>query len=179
MRLADFILNNVEPILVEWEAFARTIWPGGAKDPATLRDHAGELLHATAVDMKSAQTAAEQAEKSKGLEKDGNVRGIVDAAAVLHAVERAGAGFTLPTVVSEYRALRASVQRLWRAGVRDSDPHDLDDLTRFNESIDQSMTEAIRGFTAHVDLIAGRLASIVESSDDAIISKSLDGIITS
>jgi hypothetical protein len=40
MRLADFILQNIEPILAEWEAFARSIWPGQAADPATLRDHA-------------------------------------------------------------------------------------------------------------------------------------------
>jgi hypothetical protein len=30
VRLADFILANVEPILVEWESFARSIWPRGA-----------------------------------------------------------------------------------------------------------------------------------------------------
>jgi hypothetical protein len=39
MRLADLILSNIEPILAEWEAFARGIWPGSAAAPATLRDH--------------------------------------------------------------------------------------------------------------------------------------------
>ncbi|MDQ3441148.1 MAG: sensor histidine kinase, partial [Planctomycetota bacterium] len=38
MRLADFILTNIEPILAEWEVFARGVWPGAATDPATLRD---------------------------------------------------------------------------------------------------------------------------------------------
>ncbi len=38
MRLADFILANVEPILMEWETFAREIWEGSEPDPATLRD---------------------------------------------------------------------------------------------------------------------------------------------
>jgi hypothetical protein len=34
MRLADFILTNREPILAEWEAFARTCVPaGGPPDP--------------------------------------------------------------------------------------------------------------------------------------------------
>ena len=33
MRLADFILANIEPILVEWEAFARSIWPGADDGP--------------------------------------------------------------------------------------------------------------------------------------------------
>lgn len=64
MRLADFILANVEPILAEWEAFARSIWPGAltdpATDPATLRDDAQSILRATASDMRSDQTAAQQ-----------------------------------------------------------------------------------------------------------------------
>jgi hypothetical protein len=66
MRLADFILENVEPILVEWEAFARSVWPGAERDPVELRDHAKDILRATAWDMKSAQTTAQQSEKSKG-----------------------------------------------------------------------------------------------------------------
>ena len=53
MRLADFILPNREPILAEWEVFARRIWPGAATDPATLRDHAIDILRATAQDMMS------------------------------------------------------------------------------------------------------------------------------
>src|SRR5688500_11827049 len=52
MRLADFIHANVEPILAEWESFARTIWPGGGKaDPLALRDHAIDVLRATVSDM--------------------------------------------------------------------------------------------------------------------------------
>mgnify|MGYP006144153773 CR=1 FL=1 len=38
MRLADFILRNMEPILVEWEAFARDLWPNPHRDPAELRE---------------------------------------------------------------------------------------------------------------------------------------------
>lgn len=34
MRLADFILGNVEPILVEWETFAQSLAPGGEDDQA-------------------------------------------------------------------------------------------------------------------------------------------------
>lgn len=109
MRLANFILADIEAILSEWESFARTIWPGEATDPATLRDHAEEILRATARDMKSGQTAAEQSEKSKGLGTDAVSSARVDAAAVEHAVTRAWSGFHLPAVASEYRALRASV----------------------------------------------------------------------
>jgi len=40
MRLADFIVSNIEPILMEWEAFARGITPGAMMDKPTLRDSA-------------------------------------------------------------------------------------------------------------------------------------------
>jgi hypothetical protein len=57
-------------------------------------------------------------------------------------------------VVSEYRALRASVLQLWRdSGPK---PHDSDvaDLTRFNESIDQSLVKAVSSYSKRVDQAA-------------------------
>jgi signal transduction histidine kinase len=150
MRLADFILANIEPILAEWEAFARGIWPAGAAaaGPAALRDHAEDILRAAARDMALAQTAAERYDKSRG-DGDGSRR--LDGASEVHAVGRVGSGFDLPAVVAEYRALRASVVRLWRASGPDPDLRDIDDLTRFNETIDQSLTEAVRSYTGRVD----------------------------
>ena len=49
MRLADFILANIEPILAEWEAFARGVWTGAVANPVALRDHAQDILRATAL----------------------------------------------------------------------------------------------------------------------------------
>jgi signal transduction histidine kinase len=151
MRLADFILASTEAILAEWEAFARSVWPVKEKDPRELRDHAAEILRATAWDMKSAQTAAEQSDKSKGGGRDGADSARVNGASDVHAVGRVNSGFDLLAVVAEYRALRASVIRLWRASGPDPDLRDVADLTRFNESIDQSLTEAVRSFTERVD----------------------------
>jgi signal transduction histidine kinase len=151
MRLADFILENIEPILVEWEAFARSVWPGGEMDPIELRDHAKDILRATAWDMKSAQTALQQSDKSKGDGDAGAASGRVDGASDVHAVGRVRSGFDLMAVIAEYRALRASVIRLWRASGPSPDLRDLEDLTRFNESIDQSLTEAVRSYTHRVD----------------------------
>ena len=68
MRLADFILSNEEPILSGWEVFARSIGAGEHLDQLALRDHAGQILQATARDMKLPQTAAERAKKSMGLD---------------------------------------------------------------------------------------------------------------
>jgi signal transduction histidine kinase len=151
MRLADFILGNIEPILSEWEAFARTVWPGPATDPRELRDHAADILRATAGDMKSAQSATQQSDKSHGDGDAGTASARVDGASDVHALGRVKSGFDLMTLVAEYRALRASVIRLWRESRPSPDLRDLEDLTRFNESIDQSLTEAVRSYTQQVD----------------------------
>lgn len=151
MRLADFILGNIEPILDEWEAFARSVWPGEKTDPLTLRDHAEDILRATARDMKSVQSATQQSDKSKGDGQPGADSDRVNRASEVHGTGRVLSGFDLLAMVAEYRALRASVIRLWRESAPESNVRDLDDLTRFNESIDQSLTEAIRSYTERVD----------------------------
>ncbi|OAI54422.1 hypothetical protein AYO47_02940 [Planctomyces sp. SCGC AG-212-M04] len=150
MRLADFILSNVEPILAEWEIFARGIGAGEKLDQLALRDHAGLILEATARDMKSPQSVAERARKSKGREQPREDDGL-DGASNAHAVDRLELGFDMLEVMSEYRALRASVLQLWRDSAPEADERDIDDLTRFNESIDQSLSKATASYTKRVD----------------------------
>lgn len=105
MRLADFILANVESILAEWEVFARSIWPGAAVDPAELRDDAENILRATVSDMQIDQTAAHQSDKSKGRGPGGKYSRGVNRASETHAIARVVSGFDLGAVVAEYRAL--------------------------------------------------------------------------
>lgn len=152
MRLADFIEANVELILAEWEGFARHIWPGEAiADPAELRDEAGDILRATVEDMRSSQTAEQQTAKSKGLARPDRRDSDLTLASDSHGSDRAASGFELWAVIAEYRALRASVLRLWRESRPDATADDIDDLTRFNESIDESLTHAVRTFGARVE----------------------------
>jgi signal transduction histidine kinase len=152
MRLADFILANVEPILAEWESFARSIWPNAATvEPAEVRDEAEDILRATALDMQSDQTAAEQADKSRGESGRGDEPGDLTRASSIHGAGRVASGFDLWAVIAEYRALRASVLRLWRESGPAPDLRDVDDLTRFNESIDQSLTHAVRSYVDQVE----------------------------
>jgi signal transduction histidine kinase/CheY-like chemotaxis protein len=152
VRLADFILANVEPTLVEWESFARGIWPKGPlPDPTELRNEAEDILRATAVDMQSDQTGRQQSDKSKGRsphERDGNELSRVSSS---HGRGRLVSGFELSAVVAEYRALRASVLRLWRESEPTPDLRDLEDVTRFNESMDQSLTHAVRSYAEQVE----------------------------
>ena len=150
MRLADFILANREPIMVEWEAFARTCAPAsGSMDIAALRDHASEMLTVIAEDLRTPQGTREQSEKSKGNAPalDPNTK----TAAEKHGAGRAESGFTTEQMVSEYRALRASVIRLWTKAQGEIVPADLEDLTRFNEAIDQSLAESIIRYTQDLD----------------------------
>lgn len=152
MQLAKFILANIEPILAEWEAFAASLAPGGTMTKLALRDDAGAILRATAQEMQVDQNLAQQADKSKG---DGGADSAasdqLDIASARHAEERVGAGFDIMEVVSEYRALRASVLRLRRKSVSQVDLDDMDDITRFNEAIDQSLAKAVGSYTERVN----------------------------
>lgn len=150
MRLSDFIVANREPILVEWEAFARTLAPRDASmSIEALRDHANEMLTVIAADLNTPQGAEEKSEKSKGNAPAPDTH--EKTAAEKHGAERAESGFTTDQMVSEYRALRASVIRLWTKTHGKITPADVDDLTRFNEAIDQSLAESITRYTQDLD----------------------------
>ena len=152
MRLAEFILANIEPILMEWEKFARSLFPGENMTVVALRDDAGSILRATARDMQNSQSLVEQASKSKG---DGGADTVasdrLDNASDLHGVERVGSGFHITDVVSEYRALRASVLRLWRESLPQPNRNDIDDITRFDESLDQSLARGVGSYSKRID----------------------------
>ena len=152
MRLAEFIVANMEPILAEWEAFARSLLPGAKMTILELRDHAESILRATARDMQSAQSLQQQASKSKGTGGAGGAESdAMDDASSLHGVGRVGSGFHITDVVSEYRALRASVLRLWRESLPQPDVNDIDDITRFDEAMDQSLAKAVSSYSNRVD----------------------------
>ena len=139
-RLGSYIKNNMEPILQAWEDFARTIEPPAlTMDDTELRDHARQMLVAFAADLATSQTEPERLAKSKGLGK----RGPDDTAAETHAEARLLSGYTVVQLVSEYRALRASVLTLWVADLADGQPVHMPDVTRFNEAVDQALAESI------------------------------------
>ena len=152
MRLAEFILDNVEPILTEWDAFARSLAPGMKMTKLALRNDAEAMLRATARDMQSSQDLDQQASKSKGQGGAGGAESDqLDHASTLHGAARMGSGFDIIEVVSEYRALRATVLRLWHESHPKLDIDDINDITRFNEAIDQSLAEAVGSYTTRVD----------------------------
>lgn len=62
-----------------------------------------------------------------------------------------GSGFHITDVVSEYRVLRASVLRLWRESLPQPDLNDVDDITRFDESLDQSLAIGVGSYSKRID----------------------------
>jgi signal transduction histidine kinase len=101
--------------------------------------------------MESAKTLALRSERSGGY-SDGSAISIrLNGASQEHAIGRLGSGFDLSQLVSEYRALRASVLQLWRNSRPEPHDCDIDDLTLFNESIDQSLAKAVDSYTRRVD----------------------------
>ncbi|WP_150303343.1 sensor histidine kinase [Pseudomonas saliphila] len=149
MRLHRYIAENMETILKEWEDFARKIQPtGGDLAVIDLRDHAHKMLDVIVRDMATEQSESEQTTKSQGdCPKSG-----VATAAEDHAEERLGAGFSIRLLVAEYRALRASVLRLWlksEASRAHSTEH-VNDMIRFNEAIDQALAESVTRYSESV-----------------------------
>jgi signal transduction histidine kinase len=150
VRLADFITTNTDAILADWVEFARTCGPAGrTMDLDGLRDHALEMLRTIVVDLGTPQTETERADKSKGISETGDVG--PDTPAEVHGAGRADTGFTVGEMVSEYRALRASVIRLWTRVNGTLTGADLEDLMRFNEAIDQALAESITRYTDDLD----------------------------
>ncbi len=137
---------------MEWESFARSLAPGKAMSKLALRNDAESILLATVRDMQTDQSIIQQSSKSKGHGgAGGDESDRLDDASAMHGISRVGSGFDIDEVVSEYRALRASVLSLWRESLPQPDKDDIADVTRFNESMDQSLAKAIGSYTKRVD----------------------------
>lgn len=184
MRLSEFIIDNMEEILIEWESFANTIHPAAeTMDSLTLRDHAELILQAVANDIETVQTDRQQSDKSKGLAP---VLAGKETAATTHGALRQIAGFDLKQLGSEYRALRASVIRLWERQLTEFDKSKLDEMKRFNEAIDQALAESIASYSSGVNQsrqtflailghdLRGPLSAIKMASHILITSAALD-----
>jgi signal transduction histidine kinase len=143
VTLADFIRANMEPILAEWEDFARTRLPASRNmSQEALRDHAQAILEAIAADMEVSQSGEERVARSRGRGEQHRM----DAPGETHASTRVDEGFSVEQLVSEYRALRSSVLSLWEKSSPDIESLRRGDVTRFNEALDQALTASVTRF---------------------------------
>jgi hypothetical protein len=143
--MAGFITDHLDEIVSEWETFARTLSPASdTMDSLALRDHARQMLEAMAKDIATWQSLEQQELKSKGL---GPAFDGVETAAAAHGALRHAAGFDLQQLVSEFRALRATVLRLWLRSKGYEDRNSTNEIARFNEAIDQALAESVKSYS--------------------------------
>ncbi|UHQ20051.1 sensor histidine kinase [Lysobacter sp. KIS68-7] len=146
--LADFIERNSDTIVDHAMVFARSVDVGTPLDEVALRDHLPDIVEAIVTDLRMPQTRAEEIEKSEG--RALAALGAPRTAAGTHALFRAHSGFSISHLVSEYRALRASVLRLWAdsPGAASASP---EEVTRFNEAIDEAIAESVGHYAEEVE----------------------------
>jgi signal transduction histidine kinase len=148
--LGDFILSHMEEILQAWEDFARSIWPGEPAEVVVLRNDASAMLTAVVKDMASQQSLGQQVEKSQG-HGSGETGTAMDSTAVHHAQARVESGFDIGKLVAEFRAIRASVNKIWTESCPATGRAQVDEMVRFNEAIDQLVAASVQAFSERID----------------------------
>jgi signal transduction histidine kinase len=148
-NLADFIERHASTIVEGAVTFASTVELRPPLDDAGLRNHLPEIIDAIVADLRQPQTRDEGIEKSYGRAPEDASR--ARSAAGTHALHRAHSGYSISNLVAEYRALRASVLRLWADASPGSDPEVLEQIARFNEAIDQAISESVAHYATEVE----------------------------
>jgi signal transduction histidine kinase len=154
------------------------------------------MLTTIAKDMETPQTSAEQSVKSKGR----GPKTAQETSAQRHSNVRLGQGFNQVQTLSEFRALRATVIRLWMNSSPELDDSAIDQLIRFNEGIDQALSESAARFMEQIEesrdfaiavlahdlrnplnaiLSSAQFIQITESIDRATVSEATANIIDS
>lgn len=164
MRLADFIRAEIEPILQDWEAFARTLLPARFMDKVGLRDHARGMLLEIAGHIESRQSESEREAKSKGRGTQAGGKSWAE----IHGGDRQTSGFSVIETVSEFRALRASVVSHWTKTYPAISGQQIEDLTRFHEAIDQAVAESLEQYATLKEMDTRLFSAILVASPDPI-----------
>ena len=145
MKLSRFILAHLEEILGEWEAFASSLEKHGiVMLQSELQDHARQMLEAIALDMEKSES--DQEKKAKSLAEVAQTSE-QNSAAATHGSLRQLSGFTMPQVIAEFRAMRASVLRLWMDKSVRASKANTEEIVRFNEAIDEALQESAIRFS--------------------------------
>lgn len=161
MSLAVFIEQNIERILDEWEVFARCIPIASGMAPDALRDHARGILKTIVLDLKSSQTLAQQTSKGQG---HGRLIA-AESQAEMHGTSRVAEGFSVTEAMAEFRALRASVLRIFAGRSRHA-ARQVIEITRFNEAIDQALSESLARYSDLKDSQSRLHEALLRASPD-------------
>ncbi len=150
MKFIHFIKNHKEEISKEWVMYARENIDGINKlQLEEVQDHIGQMLDRIVESMETLETDVQQEEKSKGRK---NMQSGESKAANQHGEQRADVGFNIMELSSEFRALRASILRLWEAqNKEDKKETDFQDMIHFNEAIDELWMISLERFDNKVE----------------------------
>ncbi len=149
MKLDQFLNEHIEEILAEWESFSATLVPMARSSEMVLRDHARGMLQAISLDIETRQNPEQQYQKSRG--NAPHIAGGGQSAAFNHGGHRQASDFTLLQLCAEFRALRATILRLWLPRVGEMTQEVADQMVRFNESIDQALAESVVSYSSKAD----------------------------
>ena len=158
MRLSQFILDNLEPLLERWEKFVGSLDSGRLMSGLALRGDAERMLRFIAHDIDTDQSSLQRLHKSQG--REARAREDEPTAADDHGLARATDRFSLAELVAEYRAFRASVTDMWI----DAAPRTYENalqLVRFNEAVDQILSESVIRFGKKLDSDADLLTASI------------------
>jgi PAS domain S-box-containing protein len=137
MRMADVIDSHLDEIVKEWDAFVASQFSYTTHiTPLAERDHRLEILRTISAALRQPQAGASN-----------SAAPAAETGAELHGRIRAEHGFSITQIVSEYRALRATVMRLWTLNnMTLTDATAIEDVTRFNQALDQAIAESVDYF---------------------------------
>jgi signal transduction histidine kinase len=148
MKLSEFIKNNLDAIVADWEAFARKLPAGRTMSALALRDHSREILLAIAQDMELSPSDKERAEQSQDITP---TDASTTTAAAEHGALRQMAGFDLVQLFAEFRAMRASVMAFWqRSEASAAASGSIEDVARFNEGMDKALAQSVQRYSSEV-----------------------------
>lgn len=149
MKLDRFLTEHVDDIIAEWEAFSVTLEPMATASSLALRGHARAMLQAIARDIGTSQDSEQQYQKSRGNAPHSVEEG--QSAASSHGGHRQANDFSLLQLCAEFRALRATVLRLWLPRLGEMTPEASDQMVRFNEAVDQALAESVVTYSSKAD----------------------------
>ncbi len=148
MKLNTFIKDNLDAIVADWEAFARTLPAGQVMSALALRDHSREILLAIVGDMELRQTDQERAAQAQDIVP---TQASTTSAAAEHGALRQMAGFDLVQLFAEFRAMRASVMAFWqRSEVAKPESSSINEIALFNEGMDKALAQSVQRYSSEV-----------------------------
>ena len=171
MSLSALIRENEEKLVREWAEYARANVDVAATLPAVeLEDSTRKLYGAISDDIETSQTSGEKHEKSWGNRQPES--SAIAKYSIEHATHRVAQGFSIRDLISEFRAARASVMRLW-AHERAESKVSAAEVERFNEALDEAISVSVAHFDGKVersrDLFLGVLGHDMRSPLSAIM----------